>query len=168
MQITRDASDVENRDGEHILMSLTYISRNNTHNSGVELTRILEKARRNNEENKITSVLAINDNYFIQTIEGSRPAINKLLAKLINDDRHQTFRIIDIQEIESRKWRGFSIKYLASGTKERELMFNHFSEGIDFNPYLRNQKQILSFINTLFEKEFGACRVEYSDAPEKH
>lgn len=160
MQTTSDTPDIQSKDDEYVLMSLTYISRNNTHNSGIELARILEKVRRKLEENNMTSVLAINDNYFFQTIEGSRPLINKILANLINDDRHQEFRIIDIQEIDHRKWEGFTIKYLTSAAKEKDLVFKHFSEGMDFNPYLRNQKQILSFINTLFEEEYGACRVE--------
>ena len=143
MKKIHDTPDIQSTDDEYVLMSLTYISRNNTHNSGIELARILEKVRRKLEENNMTSVLAINDNYFFQTIEGPRPLINKLLANLINDDRHQEFRIIDIQEIDHRKWEGFTIKYLTSAAKEKDLVFKHFSEGMDFNPYLRNQKQIL-------------------------
>jgi hypothetical protein len=151
MHITTSHTSNNNRNGEHILLSLTYIGRNSEKNNGIELTRILERWRRNNEKSDITSALAINDNYLIQNIEGSRPIINEVLAILINDYPHLLPHIIGVEEIEVRRWNGFLIKYLTPSVEDEEYTLKSFSAGADFNPYLMKSTQITSFLKTIFE-----------------
>lgn len=152
MHITTSHTSKNNhRNGEHILLSLTYIGRNSEKNNGIELTRVLERWRRNNEKSDITSALAINDNYLIQNIEGSRPIINEVLAILINDYPHLLPHIIGVEEIEVRRWNGFLIKYLTSSAEDEEYALKSFSAGADFNPYLMKSTQITSFLKTIFE-----------------
>lgn len=152
--VTSDKSEVKNRDGENILFSLTYIGKNSEKNNGIELTRILEQWRRNNEKGDITSALAINDNYLIQNIEGSRPIINEVLAILINDYSYLLPHIIEVEEIEVRRWDGFLIKYLTSSVEDEEYALKSFSAGSDYNPYLMKSTQITDFLNAIFgEKE---------------
>ena len=148
-------SEKKNRDGEHFLVSLTYIGRNTKKDNGVGLTRTLEQWRRDNEKSDITSALVLNDNYLIQNIEGSRPVINGVLAKLINEYSHMTPHIIDIEEIDTRKWDDFLIKYLTSSAQDEEYTLKNFSAGADFNPYLMKKTQIISFMRAIFEaKEY--------------
>lgn len=144
-------SEKKNRDGEHILVSLTYIGKNTKKDNGVGLTRTLEKWRRDNEKSDITSALVLNDNYLIQNIEGSRPVINGVLAKLINEYSHMTPHIIDIEEIDTRKWDDFLIKYLTSSAQDEEYTLKNFSAGADFNPYLMKKTQIIGFMKAVFE-----------------
>ena len=148
---TSHASKNNNRNGEHILLGLTYIGRNSEENNGIELTRVLERWRRNNEKSDITSALIINDNYLIQNIEGSRPIINEVLAILINDYPHLLPHIIGVEEIEVRRWNGFLIKYLTLSAEDEEYTLKSFSAGADFNPYLMKSTQITSFLKTIFE-----------------
>ena len=148
---TSHTSKNNNRNGEHILLSLTYIGRNSEENNGIELTRVLERWRRNNEKSDITSALIINDNYLIQNIEGSRPIINEVLAILIKDYPHLLPHIIGVEEIEVRRWNGFLIKYLTSSAEDEEYALKSFSAGADFNPYLMKSTQITSFLKTIFE-----------------
>lgn len=135
-------SEKKNRDGEHILVSLTYIGKNTKKDNGVGLTRTLEKWRRDNEKSDITSALVLNDNYLIQNIEGSRPIINEVLAKLINEYSHMTPHIIDIEEVDTRKWDDFLIKYLTSSAQDEEHTLKNFSAGADFNPYLMKKLKL--------------------------
>lgn len=137
-------SEKKNRNGEHILVSLTYIGKNTKKDNGVGLTRTLEKWRRDNEKSDITSALVLNDSYLIQNIEGSRPVINEVLAKLINEYSHMTPHIIDIEEVDTRKWDDFLIKYLTSSAQDEEYTLKNFSAGADFNPYLMKKTQIIS------------------------
>ena len=154
-------SEKKDRDGEHILVSLTYIGKNTKKDNGVGLTRTLEQWRRDNEKSDITSALVLNDNYLIQNIEGSRPVINGVLAKLINEYSHMTPHIIDIEEIDTRKWDDFLIKYLTSSAQDEEYTLKNFSAGADFNPYLMKKTQIISFMNAVFEaKEFQVDGVD--------
>lgn len=146
-------SEKKNRNGEHILVSLTYIGKNTKKDNGVGLTRTLEKWRRDNEKSDITSALVLNDSYLIQNIEGSRPVINEVLAKLINEYSHMTPHIIDIEEVATRKWDDFLIKYLTSSAQDEEYTLKNFSAGADFNPYLMKKTQIISFMNAIFEEK---------------
>ncbi|HAR75280.1 MAG TPA: hypothetical protein DCR60_03510 [Psychrobacter sp.] len=146
-------SEKKNRDGEHILVSLTYIGKNTKKDNGVGLTRTLEKWRRDNEKSDITSALVLNDSYLIQNIEGSRPVINEVLAKLINEYSHMTPHIIDIEEVDTRKWDDFLIKYLTSSAKDEEYTLKNFSAGADFNPYLMKNTQIINFMKAIFEEK---------------
>ena len=154
MQITTDYTlENNNRDGEHILISLTYIGINSKKNNGIELTRILEQWRRNNEKVDVTTALILNDQYLIQNIEGSRPVINEVLAKLINEYSHLLPNIIDIEEREVRRWDGFLIKYLTSSAQDEQYTLKNFSAGADFNPYLMKRTQIMGFIEDVFKNK---------------
>ncbi len=154
MQITTDYTlENNNRDGEHILISLTYIGINSKKNNGIELTRILEQWRRNNEKVDVTTALILNDQYLIQNIEGSRPVINEVLAKLINEYSYLLPNIVEVKEIEVRRWNGFLIKYLTSSAQDEDYALRSFSAGADFNPYLMNNAQIASFFQAIFEEK---------------
>jgi len=139
------------RHGEHITLSLTYVGRNSDSNSGVELARLLEQWRRNNEKSGVTSALVVNDSYLIQNIEGPRPLINEILVKLISEYSYLVPHLSEIEEIEKRRWDGFLIKYLTSSAEDEAYTLKSFSAGADFNPYLMKSTQITSFLKAIFE-----------------
>lgn len=143
-----EKNTLDTQHGERILLRLTYISRYNTDNANIEVARILEQARRNNERNGISGVLVMNEDYFLQSIEGARPVINELLAKLIKDNRHFSFQIVDCREVEQQRWDKWSMKYLTPSDENKEYM-QKFSASNEFNPYLMSTSQIMSFIETL-------------------
>jgi len=135
---------------ECIIMRLTYISCYNTNNANIEVARILEQARRNNERNDITGVLVLNENYFLQSIEGARSDINNLLKNLIQDDRHFSLQIIECREVEHRRWNKWSMKYLTLKDEDKEYVLK-FSDSNKFNPYFMSTSQITMFIEALSE-----------------
>ena len=153
MQTTRDTPDIQSKDGEHILMSLTYIGKNISKNDGILLARILEQWRRNYKKGDVTTALVISDDYLIQNIEGARPVINEVLAKLINEYSYLLPNIIDVEEIEVRRWDGFLIKYLTSSAQDKQYTLRNFSAGADFNPYLMKRTQIMGFIEDVFKNQ---------------
>ncbi|MGP9493300.1 BLUF domain-containing protein [Psychrobacter sp. AOP7-B1-24] len=140
-----------NKNGQHIILSLTYIGKNSDSNNGIELARLLEQWRRNNEKSGVTSALVVNDNYFIQNIEGPRPLINEILVKLINEYAYLVPHLSEIEEIEVHRWDGFLMKYLTSSVEYEEYTLKSFSAGADFNPYLMKSTQITSFLKAIFE-----------------
>jgi len=150
--ITHNTLEERKRDGSHILISLTYIGKNSAENNGIELTRVLEQWRRNNEKSDITSALVINDHYLLQNIEGSRPIINEVLGKLIKEYSHLVPHVLEIKEIEVRQWDGFLIKYLTSSIEDEEYALKSFSAGADFNPYLMQATQVNGFIKAIFSE----------------
>jgi len=133
--------------GEHIILRLTYISRYNTKNANIEVARILEQARRNNERSGVTGVLVMNENYFLQVIEGARPVINNLLRKLVNDERHFDLEVIDCRAVEERYWNKWSMKYLTTSDQNKEYF--KYSASNEFKPYLMSASQITMLIEKL-------------------
>mgnify|MGYP001801815581 CR=1 FL=1 len=95
----------------HILTSLTYASRANPDVSSSDFKEILDQAQENNSAAGITGMLTFNKEYFLQTIEGPRAAINGLLAKLIADRRHFDLQVIENREIKARSWAVWSMNY---------------------------------------------------------
>ena len=148
---TSQPSKNRKRHGEHILISLTYIGKNIEMKTGIELTRALEQWRRYFEESGLVSALVINESYFVQSIQGPRPAVNIALAKIVEEHFKILPNIVKLEEIESRKWNGFLVKYLTSSAEDEEYALKSFSAGSDYNPYLMKNTQIESFLKVIFE-----------------
>lgn len=115
------------------------------------MARLLEQWRRNNEKSGVTSALVVNDNYFIQNIEGPRPLINEILVKLITEYYYLGPHLSMVEEVEVCRWDGFLLKYLTSNAEDEEYTLKSFSAGADFNPYLMKNTQITSFLKAIFE-----------------
>lgn len=149
---TNQPSESKKRHGEHILIHMTYIAKNVDLDSGIKLARALEYWRRYFEANNIVSILVISEGYFVQSFQGTRPAISIALEKIL--DEHLTIfpNIVNIEEIESRQWDGFLIKYLTSSAEDEEYALKSFSAGSDYNPYMMTSNQIESFLKTIFEQ----------------
>ena len=148
---TSHTPESKKRNGEHILIKMIYIAKNVDLDSGIELTRALEYWRRYFEENNIVSALVISEDYFVQSFQGTRPAINTALEEIL--DKHSTIfpNIVNIEEIESRQWSGFLVKHLTSSAKDEEYALKSFSAGSDYNPYLMTSTQIENFLTAVFE-----------------
>ncbi|WP_201549961.1 BLUF domain-containing protein [Psychrobacter fjordensis] len=148
---TSQTSENRKRHGEHVLISLTYIGKNIEMKTGIELTRALEQWRRYFEESGLVAALVINDGYFVQNIQGSRPAVNTALAKIIDEHFKILPNIVKLEEIEALRWDGFVTKHLTESVEDEEYALKSFSAGSDFNPYLMKSTQIESFLKVIFE-----------------
>jgi hypothetical protein len=148
---TSHTPESKKRSGEHILIKMTYIAKNVDLDSGIELTRALEYWRRYFEENDIVSALVISEGYFVQSFQGTRPAINTALEKILDEHSAIFPNIVNIEEIESRQWNGFLVKHLTSSAEDEEYALKSFSAGSDYNPYLMTSTQIESFLTAVFE-----------------
>lgn len=119
----------------HILVSMTYISRSNQDLSDQEISKVLQQAQDNNPANAITGMLIFKDNIFLQTIEGSRAQINRLLYSLIADQRHYDLQVLETRELAHREWPKWSMNYVPV-TTENAAIYLKYSTTEDFNPYL--------------------------------
>ena len=70
------------------LTSLIYVSSAQVPFSNIELTKLLETARRNNTLIDVTGMLVYRDGNFMQVIEGEEEAIRGLHEKIRCDPRH--------------------------------------------------------------------------------
>ena len=141
------------RKGEHLTISLTYVAKHRDEHNGMELMRDLELWRRYFDDTGIASILVINDGYFLQNFQGSRPAVNEALARIMNDYAQIEAQVVEVKELEERQYRGYLIKHLTTSVEDEEYTLKHFSAGHDFNPYMMSGKQIDGFLTAIFKNE---------------
>ena len=139
------------RSGEHILVRLTYIGKTPQDYSAMSLTRDLEHWRKYNQENGITSALAINETYFIHSIEGTRPNINQAMRKVTTEYMRVVPNVVEVEEISAPKWGYYWLKYLTPSVENEDYTLESFSAGADFNPYLMKGTQLTSFLSAVFK-----------------
>ncbi len=132
----------------HILVSMTYASRANPDVSVKDFETILQQAQINNAANGITGMLVFNKNYFLQTIEGPRAQINRLLYRLIADTRHHDLQLLETRELKHREWSKWSMNY-ASPTETNSAVYLKYSTTIDFNPYLLSSESAVELMREL-------------------
>lgn len=99
-----------------------------------DISAILEKARKNNQDLSVTGLLYFNHRYFLQCLEGSRSHINMIYQKILNDQRHREPLLLDYREIETRDFSEWEMAYLPETAKTRSLYMRYSPTG-DFSPY---------------------------------
>lgn len=138
----------QNTSDAHILVSMTYVSRAAQEMSAKEVSEILQQAQLNNAANAITGMLVFKDNIFLQTIEGSRARINRLLHSLMTDQRHYDLQVLETRELTHREWSRWSMNYV-SPTQENTAIYLKYSTTSDFNPYLLSFESVRGLMNDL-------------------
>ena len=138
----------QNNTDAHILISMTYASRANPDVSAKDFNEILKQAQENNAANGITGMLTFNKDYFLQTIEGPRAQINRLLYGLIADQRHYDLQLLETREIKHREWAKWSMNY-ASPTEENAAVYLKYSTTVTFNPFLLNAESANNLMREL-------------------
>lgn len=138
----------QNTSDAHILVSMTYVSRAAQEMSAKEISEILQQAQLNNAANAITGMLVFKDNIFLQTIEGSRARINRLLHSLMTDQRHYDLQVLETRELTHREWSRWSMNYV-SPTQENTAIYLKYSTTSDFNPYLLSFESVRGLMNDL-------------------
>jgi len=108
----------------------------------------LDKARTNNARSGITGMLFFNRQYFLQSIEGPRTLINRLLIKLIADNRHYDLQIIECDDIEERIWPSWAMNY-ATPSKANTALYLKYSNTTSFNPFLLSANSARSFLTDM-------------------
>lgn len=73
------------------------------------LTSILYAAQRNNRQNGISGLLLAHDGYFCQVLEGSRTAVDGLMAILAEDPRHTDLTVLCDQPLSEREFESWSM-----------------------------------------------------------
>ena len=138
----------QNTSDAHILVSMTYVSRAAKEMSAKEISEILQQAQHNNAANAITGMLVFKDNIFLQTIEGSRARINRLLHSLMTDQRHYDLQVLETRELTHREWSRWSMNYV-SPTQENTAIYLKYSTTSDFNPYLLSFESVRGLMDDL-------------------
>lgn len=99
-----------------------------------EIKKILETARKTNQDLQVTGMLCFAQKYFLQCLEGGRTNVNEIYHKILNDSRHNNIVLLDYKEIVQREFSEWTMGYIPESKLTRPLNLL-FSPTADFNPY---------------------------------
>lgn len=92
-----------------MLVRLMYASRPAPVLDTAELAAILRESRTNNPKHGVTGVLCVGDGVFVQVLEGSRSAVNRLYQRIAADARHQQLELLSYEEITERRYAAWAM-----------------------------------------------------------
>ena len=92
-----------------MLVRLLYASRAAEPVTPELLSAILRRSRQHNPAQGITGVLCCSGDVFLQVLEGGRPAVNRLYARIVADPRHRDTELLAYESIVERRFAGWSM-----------------------------------------------------------
>lgn len=93
------------------LIQLVYVSRATQKFTLSDVTDLLCKARISNKQESITGMLLYDGESFMQVIEGERPEVLELYAKIKRDPRHDNLVHVFDKSIPKRQFPDWSMGY---------------------------------------------------------
>jgi hypothetical protein len=93
------------------LHRLTYLSSALAEMSQGQLDAILEVARANNPRHDVTGLLLYHDMQFFQALEGPRPQVEQVFARIKGDRRHSGCMVLESRAVTERFFAGWSMAY---------------------------------------------------------
>lgn len=99
------------------MFSLTYVSSAIALFTARELRELLECCNENNRRQSITGMLLYKDGNFMQVLEGERPAVLALHAKISNDPRHRGLITLLQGEMPGRQFPDWSMGFRDLGAE---------------------------------------------------
>ena len=130
------------------LVSLIYTSEMT---ASMDFMDILEVSRVRNERDGITGVLFFCNNSVVQCLEGSREAVNKTYARIVQDKRHQNPLLIDYRILSTRLFSRWSMGYVPESSVTKPTLLK-YSVSQDFAPRLLTAESCLKMLTELTDK----------------
>jgi hypothetical protein len=131
-----------------MLIRLLYISRAAVAMTTTVTGSILESARVHNRVAGISGVLCQGQGLYIQVLEGERSTVNRLFNTIIKDKRHKDVELVDIEEIQTRKYPKWSMAHVILSEDDPIVELKH----PEFDPYEASSEQLKSLIDDLLEQ----------------
>ena len=128
-----------------MLIRLIYASVSVGPQTGTMTHSILKTAQASNKAHEITGVLCQLNGYFLQALEGERSAVNKLYARICEDQRHSNVEIIHCECIAKRRYENWSMAHvnLADFDLQTQIKWP------EFDPYSADGLIVMEHIDRL-------------------
>lgn len=117
-----------------MLVRLLYASRGHIANDPEALQSIVRQSRANNPALGITGVLCCGGGIFMQVLEGSRDAVNRMYCRIAADSRHSDVVLLSYEEIDERRFAGWAMGQVDLGRLNRALLLK-YSPTAALDPY---------------------------------
>ena len=83
-----------------------------------DLEKILMDARTGNQARGVTGALVYVDGVFFQIIEGDKEVVQKLMASIASDSRHQSVTVFYQAEVDARGFGSWSMAYVSASAEQ--------------------------------------------------
>lgn len=117
-----------------MLVRLMYASRAIPAVDQEELQAILQRSKAHNPTVGVTGVLCFSGGIFLQVLEGSRSAVNRLYNRIVVDARHSDVELLLYEEIKERQFAGWSMGQVNMGRLNPSLLLR-YSATPTLDPY---------------------------------
>lgn len=98
------------------------------------LDDILGQSRNKNQKLGITGLLIYANGIFLQVLEGGRATVSQLLDTIMHDPRHGQLQILTWEEIDERKFGGWSMGQVNTASLNPGLLLK-YAETPDLDPF---------------------------------
>lgn len=95
-----------------MIYQLIYSSEAAANLTDSDLEDLLHDSRRDNAERGVTGALMFVDRVFVQVLEGSRAAVEALMAKIERDPRHHSVTVFHETEAEERVFDSWQMAFI--------------------------------------------------------
>lgn len=83
-----------------------------------DLEALLEHARRKNASQGISGALIYSDGAFLQILEGERPTVAALMARIREDVRHEAVTVLREGDVPAATFSGWKMAYVSATRKQ--------------------------------------------------
>ncbi len=133
------------------------------HGVNPEVNRILVYSRRNNRRREVGGVLHYGSGFFFQYLEGPADTVDCLYARICRDPRHERVERLTRRPIRNRRFRDWSMKFVAIESVVDEVMTRH---GLDaFDPYRFTPAVIDDLVVSFIQVDECAPDIELPSTP---
>lgn len=102
---------------------------------------ILQVSQCNNRRDSITGVLIINDEDFIQLLEGSREAVTSCFSRILLDKRHRNVQVVCVNDASLRLFPRWSMCSVRSSRVRRVSLVAQLQAGT-FDPFRASAQEL--------------------------
>jgi hypothetical protein len=139
-----------------MLVRLMYASRATEPVRPETLQAILKQSTSHNPALGVTGVLCHSGDVFLQVLEGGRLQVNALYNRIAQDPRHRDVVILNFDEIEERRFAGWSMGQVKMNRLNPALLLK-YSESATFDPYSVSGKVSAALFNELVATASVVC-----------
>lgn len=156
------------------LIRLMYVSRATFEpvpvSQGIEpnIARILMHSRNHNPSHNLSGVLYYGDGYFFQCLEGQSGEVNRLMARIVQDNRHTDVKIVRVVPIHDRLFEDWSMRYIPVEERVSDMLNNHGLES--FHPDQFNDQlidELVQLFSTMVGSKTESSQFEDENLPQK-
>lgn len=131
-----------------MLTRLIYASETSAPHAPAAIQEILDTARRNNQRQHLTGMLAFDSRWFLQVLEGDRHVLSRLFGRIAADPRHRAIELLEVVPIDERCFGQWSMGFAAADLVHGSL-FLRFGSKPRFDPRQLSAAAALGLLRAL-------------------